>query len=181
MSIDTKEGRRRLAAALPELMGRVLALRDKSYPGSGYHWELMKTAGGLIFRVMDYDKRYADEQLLVDEVIFEDLTERVAKAEAPADHVTLECLDLRVTFEGDDGAAKAEVFALAAQELIRGQRVRVVVAGNSVSFEATEGDVAEDVAPVAFADCVIALLGSEAHEAALSAPRMVATVPVAGK
>ncbi len=81
LRLQTQEGRKKIAEALPGLMTRVLALQGKSYPGSGYHWSMLRTAGGLMFRVLNYDAAYRDTDLMVDEVILEELVESLEAAE----------------------------------------------------------------------------------------------------
>ncbi len=103
--LRTQDGRKKLAEALPGVMTRVLAIQGKSYPGSGFHWEMMKSAGGLMFRVLNYDKAYGPEDLMIDEVVYEDLIESLEAAEA---HVEEAAKTLK-TSSGDPQAASITV------------------------------------------------------------------------
>ena len=79
--IETKEKRKKMGAKLPNLAMRIFALSGKRYPGFGSHWSLVKSIGGLLKNINDYDSKFDWEDLLVNEVIFEDLIERVEEAE----------------------------------------------------------------------------------------------------
>ena len=79
--LEIQERRKKLVAEVPGLVTRVIALQGKFYSGCGFHWSMMKSAGGLMNRVFNYDEAYDFENLLIDEVIFEGLVESVEKAE----------------------------------------------------------------------------------------------------
>lgn len=73
--------RRELGDLLPALAMRIFALKGKPYQGYGYHWTLVKSIGALLRSVNDYDSKFEVPDLLVNEVIYEDLVERVDAAE----------------------------------------------------------------------------------------------------
>ena len=79
---EVQDKRRELADKLPTLSVRVFALKGRHYQGCGFHWCLVKDLGGLMLRLNDYDNPFSEENLLVLEVIYEDLLDRVGKAEA---------------------------------------------------------------------------------------------------
>ncbi len=82
MPSDVQNQRKELADKLPALGVRVFALQGKSYPGCGYHWALLRTLGALLQTLNDFDAPFAVEDLVVCEVLYEDLLERVQTAEA---------------------------------------------------------------------------------------------------
>lgn len=79
---EIRTRRQELASLLPGLALRVFALADKRYEGSGYHWSLVRSIGGLLRNVNDYDSKFVYEDLIINEVTYEDLVERVDAAEA---------------------------------------------------------------------------------------------------
>lgn len=81
MPSDVQNQRCALADKLPALGVRVFALKGRSYPGSGYHWALLRTLGALLQKLNDFDVRYTAEDLVLCEVLYEDLLERVQTAE----------------------------------------------------------------------------------------------------
>lgn len=85
---QANEGRSKLKETVPGLVQRVIALQGKTYPGSGFHWSLMKTAGSLMRSVFNHDERYALETMMIDEVLYEDLLDSVETAEAAIVQVT---------------------------------------------------------------------------------------------
>jgi hypothetical protein len=48
-----EEWSRRASARMPQLAARVFALRDKGYPGCGYHYAMEAALGKLIARICD--------------------------------------------------------------------------------------------------------------------------------
>lgn len=82
--------RERVAEELPSLAQRVFALREKPYMGSGFHWGLEKSLGGVLQGVNDYDdERYyysADSGLrqATLKVCFESLGRTIQLAEESA-------------------------------------------------------------------------------------------------
>jgi len=81
LQVETQAKRKELGAQLPALAMRVFALQGKHYQGSGYHWTLVKAIGALLWNVNDYDSKFTWDDLLVNEVIYEDLVEQVGEAE----------------------------------------------------------------------------------------------------
>ncbi len=76
-----QDERRALQARLPHLAQRVFALGGKSYWGGGFHWSLVKSIGGLLHNVNDFDSPYDGEKLSVHEVVYEGVLESVRLAE----------------------------------------------------------------------------------------------------
>jgi hypothetical protein len=79
MSNNTTSHQRRrdLCSKLPAAAMRVFALDGKHYNGCGFHYSLVKTIGGLMYRLNNFDAKYTNDDLLVDEVIYEDLIEQL--------------------------------------------------------------------------------------------------------
>jgi hypothetical protein len=85
LKVKTQEGREKLREAVPALAIRVFALRQKNYPGCGFHYGLVKTVGGLLYRLNNFDESYKWLDLLVDKILYEELVDDVTKAEAHLD------------------------------------------------------------------------------------------------
>jgi hypothetical protein len=77
-----REQRRELRKKLPAAAKRVFALEGVTYEGCGFYYGLVKDIGGLLFRVNDFDRPYPADRLVLDEVIYEDLIERLDRIEA---------------------------------------------------------------------------------------------------
>lgn len=76
-----KEGRKTLKTGLPSVLARILAVR-------GHNTEsMLKTAGYLMNRVYDYDRRHSYTDLLVDEVCYEELLDTLQAIEGRVDGV----------------------------------------------------------------------------------------------
>lgn len=75
--MESQNKRRELAKKLPAAAIRVFALEGKHYNGCGFRWALVKTIGGLMFRINNFDAKYTSDDLLIDEVIYEDLIEQL--------------------------------------------------------------------------------------------------------
>lgn len=73
--------RKRVNSHLPDLMGRVFALRDKHYSGCGFHYSLESLAGKVLHLVNTQDIERDVAGQLIDEILVEDLFRRVAQAE----------------------------------------------------------------------------------------------------
>ena len=78
----TQERRNKLRDVLPSLAIRVFALRGTSYKGSGFHYAMEKTVGGLLYRTNNFDEAYSWDNAVIDEVVYEELVEQVTKIEA---------------------------------------------------------------------------------------------------
>ena len=84
LEAKTQEGRQKLQEAVPDLAIRVFALKQNS--GCGSHYDgLMKTLGGLLYRLNNFDEPYKWLDLLVDRICYEGLIDDVTKAEAHFD------------------------------------------------------------------------------------------------
>jgi len=79
---DHYEWRKKVNPELPKLAARVFALRDKTYPGCGFHWSLERLLGTVISNINDYDKRLEPGDDVEESVLYEELVERIEKAEA---------------------------------------------------------------------------------------------------
>lgn len=79
--VETQEKRKALANKLPALAIRIFALQGKHYPGCGFYWGLVKSIGALLRNINDYDSKFDHNDLMINEVIYEDLVERVKTAE----------------------------------------------------------------------------------------------------
>jgi hypothetical protein len=77
-----QEKRSELRSKLPALALRVIALDGKHYNGCGFHYSLLKTIGGLLYRLNNFDARYTWHELMIDEVIYEDLYEQIGSIES---------------------------------------------------------------------------------------------------
>lgn len=81
------EWRKKVAVELPDLAARIFALRDKGYPGCGFHWGMEKELGYVICKVNDYDdgELYHGENAIAFQITLEVRYEALVKQLADAE------------------------------------------------------------------------------------------------
>ena len=85
---EVTDRRRDLSSKVVELTLRVLALREKTYPGHGYNWDWTRSAGRLLCLLNDYYTQFELSTLLAAEATYETLLEAVVEAESKVEPLT---------------------------------------------------------------------------------------------
>lgn len=85
--VRISEIRSRMRPLLPPLAVRVFALRATPYPGCGFHYSLEMDIGRLLYELNDFNRNLSDAYATTLEAIYEDVLERVTRAEAAVEEM----------------------------------------------------------------------------------------------
>ena len=81
---EVNDARETLGKALPLLAMQIFALAGREYLGCGLHYVLVRDVGGLLRLCNDYDRVMSREDLIVVQMVYHELRQQVARAEASA-------------------------------------------------------------------------------------------------